>query len=67
MAPAPLAPAAADGYTPQTDADKLKKRYREIGAMQGHTFGEGAPGSKPPDFNLGWTPPTKRPEAQVKP
>ena len=67
LAPAPQRPAAPDGYTPQTDADKLKKRYRELGAMQGHTFGEGLPGSKPPDFNLGWTPPVKRPEAQPKP
>jgi rod shape-determining protein MreC len=46
-----------DNYEPQTDADRLKKRYRDLGAMQGHTFGEGTPGSKPPDFNLGWTPP----------
>ena len=67
VAPAPQPPAASDGYTPQTDADKLKKRYRELGVMQGHTFGQGLPGSKPPDFNLGWTPPAKRSEAQPKP
>jgi hypothetical protein len=24
--------------------------------MQGHVFGESTPGSKPPDFNLGWSP-----------
>lgn len=53
---APVVP-RPEAYAPETDADKLKKRYREIGAMQGHIFGEGAPGSKPPDFNLGWTPP----------
>ncbi|MBI3278422.1 MAG: hypothetical protein HYZ57_01110 [Acidobacteria bacterium] len=35
-----------------TDADKLKERYKRIGEAQGHTFGEGAPGSKPPDFNI---------------
>jgi rod shape-determining protein MreC len=35
-----------------TDADKLLQKYRQIGAAENHTFGEGAPGSKPPDFNL---------------
>jgi len=39
--------AAASG----TDADKLRDRYKALGAAQGHTFGEGLPGSKPPDFN----------------
>jgi rod shape-determining protein MreC len=34
-----------------TDADKLRKRYQRIGEAQDHTFGEGIPGSKPPDFN----------------
>lgn len=50
-------PLAGESYTPRTDADRVKSRYREIGTMQGHTFGEGLPGSKPPDFNLGRTPP----------
>ena len=59
-APAPPT-VGPEGYVPETDADKLKKRYREIGAMQGHTFGEGSPGSKPPDFNLGWNPSGHRP------
>ena len=46
--PAAVAPpAAASG----TDADKLRDRYKALGAAQGHTFGEGLPGSKPPDFN----------------
>jgi len=59
--PAPAAvPAGPEGYAPQTDADRLKKRYRELGASQGHVFGEGVPGSKPPDFNLGWSPPGQR-------
>ncbi len=49
-----------DNYVPLTDADRLKKRYLDVGRAQGHTFGEGAPGSKPPDFNLGWTPPARR-------
>ncbi len=35
-----------------TDADRVKQKYRQIGDAQGHTFGEGLPGSKPPDFNL---------------
>ena len=45
--PAVAPPAAASG----TDADKLHDRYKALGAAQGHTFGEGLPGSKPPDFN----------------
>jgi hypothetical protein len=35
-----------------TDADRLRRQYERIGAAQGHTFGEGLPGSRPPDFNL---------------
>jgi rod shape-determining protein MreC len=35
-----------------TDADRLRDRYEKIGAAQGHKFGEGTPGSKPPDFNI---------------
>jgi rod shape-determining protein MreC len=35
-----------------TDADRLRERYKSIGEAQGHRFGEGQPGSKPPDFNL---------------
>jgi len=38
-----------------TEADKLRAHYKAIGDAQGHTFGVGLPGSKPPDFNL--TPP----------
>ena len=36
----------------QTDADRIRDRYKALGAAQKHTFGEGLPGSKPPDFNL---------------
>jgi rod shape-determining protein MreC len=36
----------------ETDADRLRARYMDIGAAQGHKFGEGLPGSKPPDFNI---------------
>jgi rod shape-determining protein MreC len=35
-----------------TEADKLRAQYKDIGEAQGHKFGEGTPGSKPPDFNL---------------
>jgi rod shape-determining protein MreC len=35
-----------------TEADRLRAKYKAIGDAQGHTFGEGLPGSKPPDFNV---------------
>jgi rod shape-determining protein MreC len=35
-----------------TDADRLRQRYQKIGEAEGHKFGEGTPGAKPPDFNL---------------
>jgi rod shape-determining protein MreC len=35
-----------------TDADRLLQKYQKIGAAQNHKFGEGLPGSTPPDFNL---------------
>ena len=35
-----------------TDADRLRRQYERIGAAQGHVFGEGLPGSRPPNFNL---------------
>ncbi len=35
-----------------TDADRMRQRYQRIGEAEGHTFGQGLPGSKPPDFNL---------------
>jgi rod shape-determining protein MreC len=52
--PAPPAGAVPDALRtgPGTDADRLRDRYQDIGAAQKHTFGEGLPGSKPPDFNL---------------
>src|SRR5271170_3290289 len=33
-----------------TDADRLRAIYKQAGADQKHVYGEGAPGSKPPDF-----------------
>jgi rod shape-determining protein MreC len=47
-APGPAEPAAPGG----TDADKLRAHYKAVGDAQNHKFGEGLPGSKPPDFNL---------------
>ena len=44
---------------PMTDADRLKERYRAIGAVQGHRFGEGEPGTPPPNFNIGLIPPAR--------
>jgi rod shape-determining protein MreC len=38
--------------TAGTQADKLMDQYRKIGEAQKHTFGEGAPGTLPPNFNL---------------
>ena len=46
----------------QTDADRLRQRYRRLGEAQGHVFGEGLPGSRPPDFNI--DPDAVRPPAQ---
>jgi rod shape-determining protein MreC len=52
-------PAEAASETPQgapqpgasaTDADRLRAIYKQAGVDQKHVFGEGIPGSKPPDF-----------------
>ena len=43
---------ALPGTPVGTEADKLRTQYKDIGDAQGHKFGEGVPGSKPPDFNL---------------
>lgn len=51
----PGAPAAGPGErSPLTDADRLHRRYREIGAAQGHAFGRGTAETPPPDFNRGF-------------
>jgi rod shape-determining protein MreC len=59
MTPPPPAVAAAAGAQDdstkrgaQTDADRLRERYKQIGEAQNHVYGEGLPGSKPPDFNI---------------
>ncbi len=46
---------AAQPQTPAhltTEADRIRERYRALGEAQGHTYGTGLPGSRPPDFNL---------------
>ncbi len=56
-------PGTADPATKQppalllTDADRARQHYKELGDAQNHKFGEGAPGSLPPDFNLKIKPP----------
>jgi rod shape-determining protein MreC len=53
MNPPPAAsPANATPNVLSTDADRLREKYKEVGDAQGHDFGEGGPGSRPPNFNL---------------
>ena len=57
VAPAGSADSGATGSTGATagtgtEADRLRTRYKAIGDAQNHIFGEGLPGSKPPNFNL---------------
>jgi hypothetical protein len=47
---AEVATPAAQGAAAGTEADRLKAAYKASGDAQGHTFGEDAPHSKPPDF-----------------
>jgi rod shape-determining protein MreC len=76
------APTESSAQTPQaaagqpsvlvTDADKLREQYKQAAAEQKHVFGEGAPGSKPPDFTKiqgirGSTPPSQAPTVSPKP
>jgi rod shape-determining protein MreC len=58
----PQAPSPTGG--PGTDADRLRERYKAIGDAQGHTFGAGLPGSKPPNFNAA---PVSKPAPPVTP
>jgi rod shape-determining protein MreC len=53
------APTGAVAQTPEgapqpgalaTDADRLRTIYKDAGVEQKHTYGEGAPGTRPPDF-----------------
>lgn len=63
-APGEAAPAGKTRAT--TEADRLLDRYRAVGDAQGHKFGEGLPGSKPPNFNL-QLPPAGAAAAQAAP
>jgi rod shape-determining protein MreC len=58
---------APPGAPAGTEADKLRAQYRDIGAAQGHKFGEGTPGSKAPDFNLKLPGPVGTPAAPAVP
>lgn len=53
--PADATPEAASPsgvpVTLATDADRLRQIYKQTGEEQKHVFGEGLPGSKPPDFS----------------
>ena len=54
-----------------TTADKLMKEYKKIGDAQNHVYGEGLPGSLPPNFNLKVpgvnAPADSKPQTQAKP
>jgi rod shape-determining protein MreC len=52
--------------SPRTEADRLREQYKAIGEAQGHKFGEGGPGAKPPDFNLKPAKPATPPAAETK-
>jgi len=58
---------APPGAPAGTEADRLRAQYKDIGAAQGHKFGEGTPGSKPPDFNLKLPGPVGTPAAPAVP
>jgi rod shape-determining protein MreC len=71
--PAPPADTETSSSAPPmgvgTDADRLFERYKKIGEVQNHTFGEGGPGARPPNFNLdpNQAPAPKRPVASGSP
>jgi rod shape-determining protein MreC len=47
---AAAAPSTGAPPAPGTEADRLRNAYKAVGDAQNHVFGEGLPGSKPPDF-----------------
>jgi len=51
-APAGAAQTASGEPILNTEADRLREKYKKVGEAQAHKFGEGALGSRPPDFNL---------------
>ena len=60
-------PNAAQSPTPagplQTTADRVMRKYEEIGEQQGHKFGVNPAGSRPIDFNIKLNPNAPKPEA----
>lgn len=65
----PTSPVGApDPGALSTDADRLRAIYKNVGIEEKHTYGEGVPGSKPPDFtkipSLNGAPPPKTNAAQ---
>jgi len=59
MAPPPevaQTPESQQNVLGNTTADRLRTAYQELGAAEGHKYGEGGPGSPPPNFNLKVTP-----------
>jgi len=36
----------------RTQADQMMEQYKKLGAAQNHQFGEGGPGTPPPNFNI---------------
>lgn len=56
MMPAPPADSAVTAANPETplgtDADRLLDRYKKIGVAQGHEYGGGGIGARPPNFNI---------------
>lgn len=55
---------------PASPVDKMMDQYRKIGAAQNHVYGEGLPGSPPPDFNKPITGPsgtTSAPKGAIAP
>jgi len=44
-------PAAPPAAPAGTDADRLLQKYKKIGEAENHKYGEGGPGTPPPDFN----------------
>jgi len=61
------APKASQTILGNTAADRLRTAYQEVGEQQGHHFGEGLPGSTPPNFNLKVTPGAKPNPAATRP
>jgi rod shape-determining protein MreC len=60
-------PGASAKAGPLTEADRLRTHYKALGDAQNHVFGEGLPGSKPPNFNLALPPGGAKPAGAPPP